>query len=76
MVERRALFVTSIFSRVEDNGDDNLELVGFYSCPVNRYTIVTYWKEKKLRFSIISSDMVIPAYRIYRFHVSFAKAEK
>jgi hypothetical protein len=54
MEERRALFAASIFSRVEDGADDNLERNDWLVyVPVNRYTIVTYWlqlKGKKLRF--------------------------
>jgi hypothetical protein len=51
MVERRALFATSIFSRVEDiyNLEHNDWLV---FVPVlltdMEYTIVTYWEEKKV----------------------------
>jgi hypothetical protein len=53
MVERRALFATSIFSRVEDTADDSLEHNDWLvSVPVlltdMEYTIVTYWEEKKV----------------------------
>jgi hypothetical protein len=51
MVERRALFATSIFSRVEDSynleHNDWLVFVPVLLTDME-YTIVTYWEEKKV----------------------------
>jgi hypothetical protein len=81
--ERRALFATSISSRVDDAADDNLERSTWLaSVPVLSYTqalqhiLIAYHSFQQRIFLLpMAIPILIPDYRIYRYHISFAKAE-